>query len=82
MTDRCRIVVDGRPVDAEPGTTVLAVLWTAGLRALRRSVSGEARGALCGMGVCHECLVTVDGETRLRACLTAIRPGMTVTTGA
>jgi NADPH-dependent 2,4-dienoyl-CoA reductase/sulfur reductase-like enzyme len=78
MPDRVRFTVDGRPAEAEPGTSLLAALWNAGRRAVRTSVSGEARGPLCGMGTCFECRVTVDGEAHRRACLETAREGMAV----
>ncbi len=80
MPERVRIVVDGRPIEAEAGTSLLAVLWNAGLRVLRVSVTGEARGPLCGMGVCFECRVTIDGRPHRRSCLEPVRPGMEVRT--
>jgi sarcosine oxidase subunit alpha len=80
VTDTVRLVVDGRPLEAEAGTTLLAALWNAGLRALRTSVSGEPRGPLCGMGTCFECRVAVDGVAHVRACLTPVREGMRVAT--
>jgi predicted molibdopterin-dependent oxidoreductase YjgC len=81
VADRVRISVDGRPVEVDAGLSVLAALWNAGGTALRRSVSGEERGPLCGMGVCHECRVTIDGVAHRRSCLEAVREGMEVRTG-
>jgi predicted molibdopterin-dependent oxidoreductase YjgC len=81
MAERVRLVIDGRAVDAEPGTSVLAALWNAGRRAVRSSASGERRGALCGMGTCHECRVTIDGVPHRRSCLESVREGMEVRTG-
>ena len=75
-----RITVDGRRVEAEAGATLLAALWNAGVLALRRSVIGEPRGPLCGMGTCFECRVTVDGVTHRRACREPVRDGMEVRT--
>lgn len=75
------VTVDGRPVAALPGQTVAAVLWAAGEPAWRRSrLGGRPRGVFCGIGVCFDCLVTVNGRPNQRACLTAIRPGDAVTT--
>ena len=65
-------------VPAIEGETVAAALAAAGISALRRSRSGEARGIFCGMGVCFECLVTVDGRPAQRACMTKVRDGMSV----
>jgi len=75
-----RITVDGRSVEAEAGVTLLAALWNAGLRVLRRSVAGEPRGPLCGMGTCFECRVTVDGVKHRRACREPVREGLQVRT--
>lgn len=47
----------------------------AGIIVLRISRLGEPRGIYCGMGYCHECLVTVDGTSNVLACLTDARPG-------
>ena len=73
-------LVDGRPTEAESGESLLAALWNAGARAVRTSVTGEARGPLCGMGTCFECRVTVDGRPGVRACLETVREGMRVET--
>jgi NADPH-dependent 2,4-dienoyl-CoA reductase/sulfur reductase-like enzyme len=78
MPERVRFTLDGRPAEAEGGTSLLAALWNAGRRAVRTSVSGEARGPLCGMGTCFECRVTIDGEPHRRACLETVREGMEV----
>ena len=39
---------------------------------------GEPRGIFCGMGVCFDCLVVVDGVTNTRACAAWAREGMDV----
>lgn len=75
------IRVNGRAVRAHAGETLLAVLAAEGIIALRRSreAGGQAaRGALCGMGVCQECRVVVDGVPDRRACLTPVAEGMEV----
>ncbi len=78
MPERVRFTLDGRPAEADGRTSLLAALWNAGLRAVRTSVSGEARGPVCGMGACFECRVTIDGEPHRRACLETVREGMEV----
>ena len=65
-------------VPAIEGETLAAALTAAGVTALRRARNGEARGVFCGMGVCHECLVTVDGRPAQRACMIPAREGMSV----
>jgi predicted molibdopterin-dependent oxidoreductase YjgC len=81
MPERVRLSVNGRVIEAEPGTSVLAALWNAGVRTVRSSVTGEGRGALCAMGTCHECRVTIDGAAHQRSCLEVVRGGMEVRTG-
>ena len=73
--------VDGRPIAVAPGTTVAAALWSAGISSCRTSLSGEPRGPVCGMGICFECRVTVDGVPHQRACILPCAPGMVVETG-
>jgi predicted molibdopterin-dependent oxidoreductase YjgC len=74
------IIVDGRPVSAAPGSTVAAALIDARQFAFRSSVSGDARGPLCGMGVCYECRVTIGGVPHQRACLRVVEQGMRIET--
>lgn len=77
---RISITVDGRPIQVEPGITVAAALLGAGLWRSRTSVEGEARGPLCGMGICFECRVTIDDHPQRRACMELCRDGMSITT--
>ncbi len=74
------IEVDGRLVPAQPGQTLAATLIGAGITVFRRTPSGAPRGVFCGMGVCQECRVTVDGMPDRRACMTPVREGMEVVT--
>ncbi len=76
------IVADGRTVRVPAGVTVAAALLDLGMVGFRRSVSGEPRGPLCGMGTCYECRVTIDGVAHRRACLVVVAEGMHVTTAA
>ncbi|MGW2486344.1 (2Fe-2S)-binding protein [Streptomyces sp. NPDC001606] len=72
----CTLTFDGRPITALPGQTVAAALWAAGVtswRSTRRT--GRPRGVFCGIGVCFDCLVTVNGRPNQRACLVPARPG-------
>jgi predicted molibdopterin-dependent oxidoreductase YjgC len=72
--------LDAQLVQAYPGETIAAALLAAGIRTLRRTrKSGAPRGIFCGMGVCFDCLIVVDGRPHLRACLTEAQPGMQVT---
>ena len=74
------VSADGRPVRVPAGVTVAAALTDLGVAAFRRSVSGEPRGPVCGMGTCYECRVTIDGVAHRRACLVLVADGMRVTT--
>ena len=73
--------IDGLRVAVRAGITVAAALLNAEIAGFRRSVEGEARGPLCGMGSCHECRVTIDGRPQQRACMVLVREGMRVATG-
>lgn len=76
-----RFTFDGRELFAYEGETVAAALLAAGRRAFRRTGRrGEPRGLLCGMGICFDCLVRVDGRPNVRACQTPVAEGMRVET--
>ena len=72
------LALDGRAVTAYEGESVAAVLLAEGERATRYTRSGAPRGVYCGMGVCFDCLVAVDGVPNRRACVTWAREGMDV----
>ena len=76
-------VLDGAPAIARAGDTVAAALLANGVVITRRSpISGEPRGAYCMMGVCFECLVTIDGVGNRQGCLVTVSNGMRIETGA
>ena len=73
------IWVNGNRVLAFAGELLHAVLLAAGYRQLRKSASEmEHRGFFCGMGVCYECLVTIDDLPQQRACAAEVYDGMRV----
>ena len=72
--------IDGQAVTAFEGETIAAVLLARGQRVFRRSAGGQPRGLFCGMGICYDCLVTVNGTANLRACVTPVADGMVVDT--
>ena len=74
------IEVDGRLIPAEAGQTVAAALIAAGITVFRHTPAGAPRGVFCGMGVCFDCLVMVDGLAEQRACMTPVQRGMRVQT--
>lgn len=71
--------LNGQPLQVADGCTVAAALCLGGDGSSRTSVGGQRRAPLCGMGVCQECRVSIDGRRRL-ACQTLCRPGMRVET--
>jgi NADPH-dependent 2,4-dienoyl-CoA reductase/sulfur reductase-like enzyme len=73
------ISVDGEPVRAFEGETIGAVLAAAGIREIRREPQNkDPRGLYCCMGSCHGCLVTVDGQPNVRACVTPVQTGQNI----
>lgn len=72
------VTIDSRPVLAHAGETVAAVLMAQGSPATRVTRSGAPRGVFCGMGVCYDCLVVVDGIPNTRACMAWVREGMAI----
>jgi predicted molibdopterin-dependent oxidoreductase YjgC len=81
--DRCQMIgirVNGRSVAVTPGETVLAALTATGFKVLKKSnVRGEPRGPFCGMGVCYECLVTINGVPKQRSCMVEVAENMEIT---
>lgn len=74
-------VFDGSPVSFRDGQTVGAALVAQGWISWRTTrVGGRPRGLFCGIGVCFDCLVTIDGVPNQRACLVRARDDMAVTT--
>lgn len=86
MADTVALEVDGRRVRVAAGSSVVAAIahaagdGTGGDVITRRAVGGALRGPLCGMGVCHECRVTIDGVAHRLACQTVCAEGMQVIT--
>lgn len=73
--------IDEREVTALPGHTIAAALWRAGITSWRYTrQGGKPRGVFCGIGVCFDCLVTVNGRPNQRACLVPAQPGDVVRT--
>ncbi|MES2319495.1 MAG: 2Fe-2S iron-sulfur cluster-binding protein [Pseudomonadota bacterium] len=77
-----QVFVDGRALQVPAGASAVAALVMAGQLRTRHSVSGEARFALCGMGQCQECRVSIDGVAHRLACQVRCQAGMVICTGA
>jgi sarcosine oxidase subunit alpha len=78
--DVVEIRVDGRIHRVAADASLAAALLNAHVTRFRTSVTGAPRGPLCGMGICFECRVAVDGIGHRRACLEPVRAGMEVET--
>ena len=75
------LAFDGQAVPFRDGQTIGAALTAVGIsswRSTRRR--GAPRGLFCGIGVCYDCLLTVDGLRARRACVTPARAGQIVCT--
>ena len=73
--------INKKQVAVTEGTTVAAAILNHDESAFRTSVRGKLRGPLCGMGICFECRVTIDGELHRRSCAIIAEDGMEVVTG-
>ena len=80
MPEGITVTVNGTTVTAPQGCTVAAVIERAGASGFRRSVTGQLRGPLCGMGICFECRVTVNGIRHARSCQLPCDAGMEIRT--
>jgi sarcosine oxidase subunit alpha len=79
MLSEVTVTVNGTQVSVPSGTTVAVAVTMAG-QACRHSVTGQPRGPLCGMGICFECRVAIDGRPHCRSCQILCKPGMQVRT--
>ena len=76
------ITFEGRGIEAEEGETLAAALAANRIRVLRTTRSGAERGIFCGMGVCQDCLVEIDGKPNQRACMTKVERPMSIERGS
>ena len=80
MPDQVKVTIDGETVPVAAGTSVAAAILNAGGTGFRISAGGEIRGPACGMGICYECRVTIDGRPHQRSCMLLCAEGMVVET--
>lgn len=80
MPEMIQISVNGQTIKVEAGCTVAGAIAQARHNFFRRSVTGEERAPLCGMGICFECRVTVNGQPQVRSCQFLCEPGLEVVT--
>ena len=76
-----QIEIDGKAVEAYQGETIATVLLAAGIRSFHEDENGYSPSRLyCNMGICQQCLITVDSQPNCQACKTLAQPGMKVET--
>lgn len=80
MPENIIIEVNGRKLRVPAGVSAAAALFQAGALHFRTSASGQPRAALCGMGICFECRVKIDGQSNCRSCQIVVRDGMVIHT--
>ena len=80
MSEAITVQVNSKPVSVDAGTIVAAAVAKSGANGFRRSVLGKPRGPLCGMGICMECRVTINGRKHCRSCQILCEPGMEIHT--
>ena len=73
-------VLDGRPVTALAGATVLTAVLTQAAQLRRNEFGAEPRAGFCLMGACQDCWIATESGLRLRACTTFIEEGMRLLT--
>lgn len=81
MSESISLFINHIPVVVDAGTTVAAALAMAGADITRISVGGMPRAPVCGMGICQECRVTINGRAHQLACQTLCLPAMQVRAG-
>jgi len=80
MPETVTLTVNGTQVIVPKGATISAAIALAGVVRFRRSITGEPRAPLCGMGICFECRVTINGQAHVRSCQIPCELGMEVRT--
>lgn len=74
------ISVDGARIAGLCGQSIAGVLLARGTTAWRTTVAGRRRGVFCGIGVCFDCVATVNGESDVRLCLRRAQDGDVIET--
>ena len=75
------LTIDGKPLECAAGLTLAAAMYQNNQRVLRTTPrDGLQRSLFCGMGLCYDCLVKVNGRANIRACQTIVSDNMQVLT--
>jgi len=72
------IFLDGVPMLAKEGETVMSALVASGVKVFRHTKKGSPRRMFCGIGRCTDCVMKVDGVPGVRTCVTRVRAGMRI----
>lgn len=78
-TVRVTFMFNGETVQGYKNESIAAALLASGRSAIRRSIAKTARGYYCGMGICWECVVNIEGRGHVRACLEPVAEDLVVT---
>lgn len=80
MSEVALVSINGSWCAVEPHTSIAAAILRAGVVGFRRSINGDLRGPLCGMGICFECRVRVNGLQHVKSCQIECESGMEIET--
>jgi ferredoxin len=70
--------MDGETFHAQEGQSIAEALLDNGITHMRDTQGGKPRCAFCGMGICYECRMIVNGTPNVRVCVTPVTPGCKV----
>jgi hypothetical protein len=73
---------NGEAIAYEEGQSIAAALINSDRRELRTTRFGkEPRSIFCGIGICFDCIVVINGVGNQRSCLIEAQAGMKVESG-
>lgn len=75
-----KITINGHDFNVAPQTSAAAAILQSGQTTFRTSITGQPRAPLCGMGICYECRVTINGSLHVRSCQILCESGMEIVT--
>lgn len=83
MTHKITFTFNGQEFSCESGQSIAAALIAVNNRELRTTRFGnQPRSIFCGIGICYDCVVVIDGVANQRSCLVIAKPGMKVESSA
>lgn len=78
--EKIKLQINGEDFSVLNGSTVATAIFASDAKSFRQSVSGESRFPLCGMGICFECRVSINGVKHQRSCQILVSEGMEIST--